>query len=120
MLCSVCKKNAAVIFINKSNDASQMEGLCYECAKKQGINPLDALAKQANLSDSDLENMSMQFESMFNDMSENPDLNFEDSENGDNSNSLGSIFSGLFGNSHDTEQSARNSNKKFKTEKKTK
>lgn len=39
MLCSVCKKNAAVIFINKSNDASQMEGLCYECAKKQGINP---------------------------------------------------------------------------------
>ena len=118
MLCSVCKKNAAVIFINKSNDASQMEGLCYECAKKQGINPLDALAKQANLSDSDLENMSMQFESMFNDMSENPDLNFEDSENGDNSNSLGSIFSGLFGNSHDTEQSARNSNKKVKTEKK--
>ena len=117
MLCSVCKKNAAVIFINKSNDASQMEGLCYECAKKQGINPLDALAKQANLSDSDLENMSMQFESMFNDMSENPDLNFEDSENGDNSNSLGSIFSGLFGNSHDTEQSASNSNKKIKTEK---
>ena len=117
MLCSVCKKNAAVIFINKSNDASQMEGLCYECAKKQGINPLDALAKQANLSDSDLENMSMQFESMFNDMSENPDLNFEDSENSDNSNSLGSIFSGLFGNSHDTEQSASNSNKKVKTEK---
>lgn len=117
MLCSVCKKNAAVIFINKSNDASQMEELCYECAKKQGINPLDALAKQANLSDSDLENMSMQFESMFNDMSENPDLNFEDSENSDNSNSLGSIFSGLFGNSHDTEQSASNSNKKIKTEK---
>ena len=117
MLCSVCKKNAAVIFINKSNDASQMEGLCYECAKKQGINPLDALAKQANLSDSDLENMSMQFESIFNDMSENPDLNFEDSENSDNSNSLGSIFSGLFGNSHDTEQSASNSNKKVKTEK---
>ena len=61
--------------------------------------------------------MSMQFESMFNDMSENPDLNFEDSENSDNSNSLGSIFSGLFGNSHDTEQSASNSNKKIKTEK---
>lgn len=118
MLCSVCKKNAAVIFINKSNDASQMEGLCYECAKKQGINPLDALAKQANLSDSDLENMSMQFESMFNDMSENSDLNFEDSENGDDSNSLGSIFSGLFGNSRDTEKSASNSNKKVKTEKK--
>ena len=35
MLCSVCKTNAAVIFINRSNDASQMEGLCYECAKKE-------------------------------------------------------------------------------------
>ena len=117
MLCSVCKKNAAVIFINKSNDASQMEGLCYECAKKQGINPLDALARQANLSDSDIENMSKQFESMFNDISESSDLNFEDSGTGDDSNSLGSIFSGLFGNSHDTEKSASNSNKKVKTEK---
>ena len=119
MLCSMCKKNTAVIFINKqgADGKAEVEGLCYECAKKQGINPLDALAKQANLSDSDLENMSMQFESMFNDMSENPDLNFEDSENSDNSNSLGSIFSGLFGNSHDTEQSASNSNKKVKTEK---
>ena len=117
MLCSVCKKNAAVIFINKSNDASQMEGLCYECAKKQGINPLDALARQANLSDSDIENMSKQFENMFNDISESSDLNFEDSGTGDDSNSLGSIFSGLFGNSHDTEKSASNSNKKVKTEK---
>ena len=69
MLCSVCKKNAAVIFINKPNNLNEMEGLCYDCAKKQGINPLDALAKQANLSDSDIENMSKQFENMFNDIS---------------------------------------------------
>ncbi len=112
MLCSVCKKNAAVIFVNKSNDPTQMEGLCYECAKKQGLNPLDALAKQANLSDSDLENMSKQFESMFNDMSESPE--FE--ENSEDSNNLGSIFSGLFGNTKETESAT--SNKKVKTEKK--
>ena len=119
MLCSVCKKNAAVIFINRSNDADKMEGLCYECAKKQGINPLDALAKQANLSDSDLENMSKQFESMFNDMSENPDFNIEN-DNLNDSNSLGSIFSGLFGNSKDSEttNSSTNNTKKVKTEKK--
>ena len=36
MLCSVCKKNAAVIFINKSNDASQMEGLLPESTGKPG------------------------------------------------------------------------------------
>ena len=116
MLCSVCKKNAAVIFINKSNNPNEMEGLCYECAKKQGINPLDALAKQANLSDSDLENMSKQFESMFTDISNNPEFNEENIDA--DGNSLGSIFSGLFGTSKDTESAGSTSNKKVKTEKK--
>ena len=125
MLCSVCKKNAAVIFINKSNDLSNMEGLCYECAKKQGINPLDALAKQANLSDSDLENMSKQFESMFNDISENSDFSIEDNNLDNSNNSLGSIFSGLFGNfqnsnsESNSENSASGSTQKVKTEKKS-
>ena len=125
MLCSVCKKNAAVIFINKSNDLSNMEGLCYECAKKQGINPLDALAKQANLSDSDLENMSKQFESMFNDISENSDFSIDNNDLDNSNNSLGSIFSGLFGNSQNSnsesnsENSASGSTQKVKTEKKS-
>ena len=125
MLCSVCKKNAAVIFINKSNDLSNMEGLCYECAKKQGINPLDALAKQANLSDSDLENMSKQFESMFNDISENSDFSIDDNDLDNSNNNLGSIFSGLFGNSQNSnsesnsENSASGSTQKVKTEKKS-
>ena len=125
MLCSVCKKNAAVIFINKSNDLSNMEGLCYECAKKQGINPLDALAKQANLSDRDLENMSKQFESMFNDISENSDFSIDDNDLDNSNNSLGSIFSGLFGNSQNSntesnsENSASGSTQKVKTEKKS-
>lgn len=122
MLCSVCKKNAAVIFINKPNDPNKMEGLCYECAKKQGINPLDALAKQANLSDSDIENMSKQFEDMFNDISENPEFNIDNPDNfNDDSNSLGSIFSGLFSNSKNSDSSsdkASNNTKKVKTEKK--
>ncbi|MBQ3408069.1 MAG: ATP-dependent Clp protease ATP-binding subunit [Clostridia bacterium] len=127
MLCSVCKTNAAVIFINRSTDGNQMEGLCYECAKKKGINPLDALAKQANLSDSDIENMSKQFESMFNDISENPDFTPDTLMNEDSENSLGSIFSGLFGNSSNRQESDTNSEadstcsgstKKVKTEKK--
>ncbi len=120
MLCSVCKKNAAVIFINKSNDTSEMEGLCYECAKKKGINPLDALAKQANLSDSDLENMSKQFEIMFNDLSENSE--FSEEVNPDDPNSLGSIFSGLFnGKNAQNDENDNNSNNttKVKTETKT-
>ena len=119
MLCSVCKQNAAVIFINKPNDPSNMEGLCYECAKKKGINPLDALAKQANLSDSDIENMSKQFEIMFNDLSESPE--YAEGEIDDDSNALGSIFSGLFGgkNLDETSEHESNNTKKVKTEKKT-
>ena len=129
MLCSVCKKNAAVIFINRSNDSGEMEGLCYECAKKKGINPLDALVKQANLSDSDIENMSKQFETMFNDMSENPEFSGDPMLNGeDGDNSLGSIFSGLFGGhtpgseedqSGNAKATSSNSTQKVKTETKS-
>ena len=28
-------------------NSQKMEGLCYQCAKDMGINPLEALAKQA-------------------------------------------------------------------------
>jgi len=75
MLCSVCHKNMAVIFTKKveGNDSS-MEGLCYNCAKERGINPLEILAKQANLSESELSDMSKQFEDIFEDLSENLDI----------------------------------------------
>lgn len=37
MLCSVCNKNTAVVFVNNptSEDSHKMEGLCYDCAKKE-------------------------------------------------------------------------------------
>ena len=137
MLCSDCKKNNAVVFINKKDDNGKntLEGYCYDCAKKRGINPIDALMKQANLSEEDLNNMTQQFESMFNDMSENMDFS-ELSENADNSYDpneqnknfqfgaipLGSIFSNMVGgNSEDTNSSQEGnstSKKKVKVDKK--
>lgn len=52
MLCSVCHKNMAVIFTKKiDGNKSETEGLCYECAKKKGINPLDLLVKQSGLTE---------------------------------------------------------------------
>ena len=47
MLCSVCKKNTAVIFINKQNaeGKNETEGHCLESAKKQAINPLETRVK---------------------------------------------------------------------------
>ena len=72
MLCSVCNKNVAVIFINKVDKGqSSLEGLCYNCAKQRGINPLEVLSKQANLSEENLDDMSKQFEEMFKDISNN-------------------------------------------------
>ena len=75
MLCSSCNKNVAVIFINKvENGKSSLEGLCYNCAKEKGINRLEDLAKQSNLSEENLEDISKQFEDIFNDISENVNM----------------------------------------------
>ena len=84
MLCSKCNKNAAVIFTNKiENGKPTIEGLCYDCAKKMGINPIELLAQQANLSKEELEDMSNQFEEFFNDMTNNSD-NLDNSEKNNN------------------------------------
>ena len=120
MLCSICKKNTAVIFINTVKDnKTQLEGLCYDCAKKKGINPLDVLAKQANLSDADLENMSQQFETIFKDLSNNVNLDEINENMAGNDNSLGSIFSNMFANSSD-EETDTSSQKRVKVDKKNK
>ena len=135
MLCSECNKNNAVVFINKQDDKgnSSMEGLCYECAKKRGINPIDTIMKQANISENDLNNMTKQFEEMFKDMSENMDLSEmgealsnPDSEDDDNLEDeqssgiqfgaipLGSIFSNMFGTGPDETDSTSSGEKEGK------
>ena len=136
MLCSDCKKNNAVVFVNKKDNEGKntLEGYCYDCAKKRGINPIDSLMKQANLTEDDLNNMTQQFESMFKDMSDN--MNFadiqeesEDSYNPENEGAmqfgaipLGSIFSNMFGASNEggsnSSDANSNSKKKVKVDKK--
>ena len=121
MLCSICHKNTAVIFVNKvDGDQSSLEGYCYNCAKEKGINPLEVLAKQANLSDENLQDMSNQFENIFNDISEN--LSEEDMQQINNLNNgevpIGSILSSMFGMPHQDKQADNSdSKKKTKTEK---
>ena len=100
MLCSICHKNMAVIFTKKVNgDKSQVEGYCYNCAKEKGINPLDVLAKQANLSEDEIKDMSKQFENIFEDLSQNMDIDELNAEeiNSEGGIPLGSIFSNIFG-----------------------
>ena len=126
MLCSVCNKNTAVIFINKvENGKTSMEGLCYNCAKERGINPLEVLAKQSNLSEEELNDMSSQLENIFNDITENmAGISDEDMQ------SIGPLLGNILGVNKNSESSdeqkfdasASNSSgrKKVKTEKRPK
>ena len=141
MLCSICKKNTAVIFVNQQNSSGETEtiGYCYECAKKKGINPLNTFSNNnSNLSNEDINNMTNQLNEMFKDLSSNlslqglnPDdlddnsdtLNDEDSENKPMGFAipLGSIFSGMFGSkdgSDSTSNGTSSERKSVKTEKK--
>ena len=135
MICSVCNKNTAVVFLNKmENGKKTVEGLCYNCAKEKGINPLEVLAKNANISNEEIEDMSSQFESILKDFSENMNLealgiSSEDLENldmEDESNPVKNIF-GIFRATNNNEQenkksteSDNSSSKTVKVQKKTK
>jgi len=130
MLCSICKKNTAVVFVNKpsENNKNSLEGYCYNCAKEKGINPIELLAKQAtslNNEDINLEDVTNQFESMFKDITENlneQDIDLE-SINTAGGVPLGSILNNMFqGNKNDNEQEEKGNsgNKKIKVEKRQK
>ena len=134
MICSVCNKNTAVVFINKiENGKKTVEGLCYNCAKEKGINPLEVLAKNANISNEELEDMSAQFENILKDFSENmnlEELGINSDSIDDNNNPIKNIF-GILANSNqdnptdDPQASSQQSNdsstgKTVKTQKKPK
>ena len=147
MLCSECNKNPAILFYKKiENGKESLEGYCYDCAKKKGINPTEVLHDQNNILSNDkinINDMTKQFETIFKDLAEN--INLEDIENLDgaitfesreqNPDSdepskisgaaipLGSIFSNIFsnkaskGNSDESEE-LNDGRRKVKVEKK--
>ena len=141
MLCSDCKKNTAVIFVNKQNEKGEMktEGYCYECAKKRGINPLNTFSNTSNLSESDINNMTEQLNAMFKDLSGNlaiqgisqedlekmsEEMQNEDTDSEDDNAPkgfaipLGSIFSGMFGKDNENKQEDSKTRKATKEDKK--
>ncbi len=123
MLCSVCKKNLAVVFINKldkdGKPTGETTGLCVGCAKKQGIDPLANIMKEmSNMNEEDLENMTNQFDSMMGSLDGSEELAGLDDEDDDKSKptSIGNIFGNIFAN----KSKADNSNTKSKDNKKKK
>ena len=145
MLCSECNKNPAVLFYKKiENGKESLEGYCYDCAKKKGINPNEVLAEQSDIlskGNPNMTDMTKQFETIFKDLAEN--INLEDIENiegaitFDNQNGndpdaprisgaaipIGSIFSNMFqsnsnNNENDDEPEPLSGRKKVRVEKK--
>ena len=125
MICSVCKKNPAVVFINKVEDnKTSVEGLCYNCAKEKGINPLQVLTQNANISDDDIAELSEQFGNFMNEMTENGEL--EEAMNDEEGNPFAGILN-LFKNGNNNNKNENNENadnstshKRVKVEKKQK
>ncbi|MBR5227118.1 MAG: ATP-dependent Clp protease ATP-binding subunit [Clostridia bacterium] len=112
MLCSDCKKNMAVIYINKLEDSPdgnsksrEVVGLCMECAKKRGIDPLANVTQALNnISPDDMKKLSDQFASMF---------------SGANMESLASMFGDLSEEDMEYMESMVNSTENTKEDKET-
>ena len=142
MLCSECNDKPAVVFYKKiENGKETLEGYCYDCAKKKGINPLEVITNQNEILSKDklnISDMTQQFESIFKDLAENINLedieniegaitfeqdNDEDPENGPKISGaaipLGSIFSNMMKNrNNDEQEEPSNSRKRVRVEKK--
>ena len=118
-LCSVCKKNTAVVFVNKIIDGKpKLEGLCLTCAKERGINPLASMMKQYGASEEDIASLNEQFEEIVSSLSsgdmEIPEELTKEMENLDNPEAFSSMLSNLFPNSsnHNKEESPKNEKSK--------
>ena len=123
MLCSVCKKNLAVVFINKldkdGKPTGETTGLCVGCAKKQGIDPLANIMKEmSNMNEEDLENMSNQFDSMMGSIDGSDELaGLDDDDDKNKSQGFGNIFGNIFANKNKDEDSNTKSKDKKRRKK---
>ena len=78
MLCSDCKKNTAVIFIDEKNKEGKTNkvGYCYKCAKKRGISI--ARPDKNDLSSKDIEDLSTKIGDVLTEITSKLDINPDD------------------------------------------
>ena len=142
MLCSMCHKYEASIFSSKilPDGKREMEGLCINCAKKQGINTDEILKAQSQtIFNQNANDVNKQLEGLFQNLSENlgdidgiqfgaiPSSQFDEDSDSDEPQEpkvfagaipLGSIFGNLFGNQSQQQDANGTVKKKVKSEKK--
>ena len=69
MLCSRCKKNPAVVFVQKmENNKPVQEGLCLKCALELNIPPVRQMMDQMGLTEQDIDDAMEQMNEMMNSM----------------------------------------------------
>jgi len=105
-LCSVCKKNIAVILTSKiENGKTEMVGLCIECAKKMGLPIMEQLIQQMDIKPEEFENLN---EQMSNIMEE---IDLDNIENIDDSGAVNPFMSLFNKNVLNSENEKSNSSK---------
>lgn len=73
MLCQICNKNTAVLFVNKvEGGKSERLALCLPCAQKKGL--LHNMLRQPNIKPEDIQNLSEQMNEMMENFSQNGEL----------------------------------------------
>ena len=143
MLCSMCNKYQASIFSSKimPDGKREMEGLCINCAKKQGINTDEILkAQNQTIFNKNANDVNKQLEGLFKNLSENlgdieglefggipvEQIDNEDADDEENQSPkvfagaipLGSIFGNIFGGQNQAQEASGTIKKKVKPEKK--
>ena len=129
-LCYKCKKRPAVVFIQSmtqvGDKVDDVKGLCLVCAKEAGIQPINDMLKNMNISDDEIAEMSDQFMELMNPGDLETDM--ENAEDNDSDFSVGGaatfpFLNGIFGNvpkanDADSADNSDESNKKDKKKKK--
>lgn len=131
MLCVRCKKNMAVVFINKMEaDGKQTnEGYCLSCAKELNIGAITDMIKNLGISPEEFDNMNNESMRMMQDMSESGDFDpsmfgemfgdpgeFDDSEDGGaTKKSPLSFLSNMFGGKMPVDGAVASENSEAKT-----
>ena len=129
-LCYKCKKRPAVVFIQSmtqvGDKVDDVKGLCLVCAKEAGIQPINDMLKNMNISDDEIAEMSDQFMELMNPGDLETDM--ENAEDNDSDFSVGGaatfpFLNGIFGNvpkanDADSADNRDESNKKDKKKKK--
>ena len=107
MLCSICKKNVAVIFMTKMEmDKTTNQGFCLKCAKEMGLKPVDDIMKRMGISEDDLENLNAEMIQSLGGMEEMlpEDGDSEDDEASESQTATFPFLNKLFGGGHQEEK----------------